>query len=197
LLPKENQGLTITQHPAISGGALGTLSFDEVFLPGESILSERPQGWLAPAFRLARIAAAAELTGLATWALDTTIAYAGNRVQFDKSILANQAVRHQLVDMWIQLQLAQAALRRAADSHASDDGNAYRDSLAAKIRSSDAADLICRKAIQFHGAIGYTAEYPLGGVIRRSLALNAWLGTPTTLRRRYVLDIARQELTHG
>jgi alkylation response protein AidB-like acyl-CoA dehydrogenase len=180
--------------PGLSGRQLGQLAFNGV-LPADAFLALPGPDALAPAFMLARIAAAAQLSGLCARINGMTIEYTGQRVQFGKPIAANQVVQHRLVDMWSEQTLAAAAVVRAARACA--EGQHARDlaSLAAKSRAGKASDVVTRGALQLHGAIGYTGEYPLGSLVRGCLALMSWLGTPNELRRRFVA-IERMDRTN-
>jgi len=66
---------------------------------------------------------------------------------------------------------------RAAWSLATSDEHRCRDVSTAKALASDAAGVVGRKALQCHGAIGYTEEADLQLFLKRSWALaRAWGG---------------------
>jgi alkylation response protein AidB-like acyl-CoA dehydrogenase len=72
---------------------------------------------------------------------------------------------------------------------------ALRVSLA-KAAASDAATLVARKALQCHGAIGYSYEHPLHLWMKRSWALaKSWGDAPEHRARvaRVLLDGESQE----
>jgi alkylation response protein AidB-like acyl-CoA dehydrogenase len=54
----------------------------------------------------------------------------------------------------------------------------------AKCFASDAAELVARKALQCHGAIGYTTEHDLHFWLKRTWALSAAWGDAAWHRRR-------------
>ena len=114
---------------------------------------------------------AAFLVGLAQRMLDITVAYVSERQQFGVPVGSFQAVKHHLADAALQLAFARPAVYRAAWSLASDDSNRARDVSMAKAMASDAALLAGRKALQCHGAIGYTEEADLHLYLKRSWAL--------------------------
>jgi acyl-CoA dehydrogenase len=136
----------------ITAGSWGTL-------PGTDIAGVRARAALARAVQIAGAARAASAL---------TRQYAAQRVQFGKPIAAFQAVAQHLVR--IVEESAAAAAGVAA-------GLKYPDSVlataAAKARASQAALRIAQSAHQVHGAIGISAEYPLGGITRR---LWSWAG---------------------
>ena len=117
-----------------------------------------------------------------------TVEYTRQRVQFGKPIASFQVIQHRLVDMWMQAELASAAVRNAAElcvgnSQAAAAGTAI---LAAKARASDAASMICRNAIHLHGAMGYTDECDIGLYLKRAINLGALLGNADAMRRLFI-----------
>lgn len=114
---------------------------------------------------------AAMLIGLGQAMLDMTVAYAKERQQFGVAIGSFQAVKHHLADAALALEFARPAVARAAWSAAHDDPNRARDVSMAKALASDAAEVVGRKALQCHGAIGYTVEADLHLFLKRTWAL--------------------------
>jgi alkylation response protein AidB-like acyl-CoA dehydrogenase len=55
----------------------------------------------------------------------------------------------------------------------------------AKARCADAALMITRAAIQFHGAIGFTEDCDVGLYVKRAMTLAAYLGNSRAHRQRY------------
>jgi len=118
---------------------------------------------------------AAFLVGLSQRMLDLTIEYVRIREQFGVPVGSFQAVKHHLVDASLQLAFARPAVYRAAWSLATDSEDRSRDVSLAKALASDAASIVGRKALQCHGAIGYTEEADLQLFLKRSWALaRAW-----------------------
>lgn len=122
------------------------------------------------------LAAAAQLLGLAERMIATTIEYAGVRTQFGKPIGSFQAVKHHLVDAHLALEFARPAVYRAAHTVAHDGPDRALHVSIAKALASDAGQLAARKALQVHGAIGYTTECDLHLWMKRAWALAATWG---------------------
>ena len=136
-------------------------------------------GELAPsAFERAALATAAQLHGLGAALLERATEYAKQRQQFGKVIGSFQAVKHQLADVAVGLELARPLLFGAALSLSP------RDVSAAKVACGDAAYRAARTALQVHGAIGYTAEYDLALWLTKVRALLSAWGTPRFHRDR-------------
>jgi alkylation response protein AidB-like acyl-CoA dehydrogenase len=114
---------------------------------------------------------AAVLVGLGQAMLDMTVAYVSEREQFGKPVGSFQAVKHHLADAALALEFARPAVWRAAWSVAQAEPTRARDVSMAKAMASDAAELVGRKALQCHGAIGYTVEADLHLYLKRTWAL--------------------------
>lgn len=118
---------------------------------------------------------AAVLIGLGQAMLDLTVGYVIERKQFGVPVGSFQAVKHHLADAALQLELTRPAVHRAAWSVAHAAPTRARDVSMAKAMASDAAELVGRKALQCHGAIGYTVEADLHLYLKRTWALaRAW-----------------------
>lgn len=122
-------------------------------------------------FDTAALLTAAQLLGLGRAALDLTVAYAKQRVQFGHPIGEYQAVKHRLADAHTALEFARPLVFAAALTCAP------HDISAAKASASRAAYQAARAALQLHGAIGYTDEYDLSVYFKKIRALySAWGG---------------------
>jgi alkylation response protein AidB-like acyl-CoA dehydrogenase len=93
------------------------------------------------------------------------------RQQFGVAVGSFQAVKHHLADAALALEFARPAVHRAAWSVATSAPTRARDVSMAKAMASDASELAGRKALQCHGAIGYTVEADLHLYMKRTWAL--------------------------
>lgn len=126
---------------------------------------------VSAAFDRGALATAAQLVGLGRRMLDLTVDYVKERHQFGVPIGSQQAVKHHLADAAMQLRFAAPAVYGAAWAVANGDPDAVRAVSTAKALASDAARLTSRKALQCHGAIGYTVECDLHLYLKRAEAL--------------------------
>jgi alkylation response protein AidB-like acyl-CoA dehydrogenase len=147
-----------------------------------SALDEATDGDLA--FDRGALGTAAQLCGLAQRMLDMTVVHVTEREQFGVPIGSFQAVKHHLADALMQLRFARPTVLRAAWSIAEGEPARARDVSMAKAMASDAASLVGRKALQCHGAIGYTVEYDLHLYLKRTWALASSWGTAAWHRAR-------------
>ena len=124
------------------------------------------------------LGAAAQLVGLGQRMLDLTVDYVKQREQFGVPIGSFQAVKHHLADALKELAFARPAVHRAAAAP-----TAVHVSMA-KAMASDAASLSAAKALQCHGAIGYTVEYELHRFLKQTWTLARAFGDAAWHRER-------------
>jgi Acyl-CoA dehydrogenase, C-terminal domain len=136
----------------------------------------------APALDRGALATASQILGAGVALLERATIYARQRSQFGKPIGSFQAVKHQLADAAVGLDLARPLLFGAALGL--DTCTAARDVSAAKVACTDAAYRAARTALQVHGAIGYTSEYDLALWLTKVRALTSAWGTQRMHRDR-------------
>lgn len=130
---------------------------------------------------------AAQLQGLGQAMLDMSVDYAKQRKQYGRLIGEYQALKHQLAEVAIALEMARPLLWAGALAIAEnpdDPAAAVRDVSAARVAVADAAHLAARTALQVHGAIGYTLEHDLGLWLTKTRALQTAWGTQSYHRGR-------------
>jgi 3-oxochol-4-en-24-oyl-CoA dehydrogenase len=135
-----------------------------------------------------RITLAAQLEGIAVAALERTLQYVNQRIQFARPIGSFQTIQHRCVDLHTAILLARATWQHAAQVHqaCSAASAIARATSAAKARCGDTATLAGRAAIQMHGALGFTEEAGVGRYLRAALLGASWLGTSSMHRRRFM-----------
>ena len=117
------------------------------------------------------LANAAQLVGLAESMVEQAVRYTQERHQFGRAVGANQAVKHLLADVAVQIEYAKPVVYRAAYAVEVSPGRADFAVSHAKIAATRAATLAARHCIQAHGAMGYTWECDLQIWVKRSWAL--------------------------
>lgn len=122
------------------------------------------------------LSVAGQLLGLAQRMLDLSVDYVVQRKQFGKPIGSFQAVKHHLADVARQIEHAKPVLYRAAHGLSQDDASAGRWVSQARLACCEASWLAARKAIQVHGAMGYTWEVDLQMFMKRAWSLDAAWG---------------------
>jgi alkylation response protein AidB-like acyl-CoA dehydrogenase len=107
---------------------------------------------------------AAQLIGLSQRMVDMSVEYAKERHQFGKPIGSFQAVKHQLANVYTQIEFTRPMIHLAAING----GAAVHN---AKVAAIDTAMLAAETAIQVHGGMGYTYEVDLHLFMKRAWAL--------------------------
>jgi alkylation response protein AidB-like acyl-CoA dehydrogenase len=122
-------------------------------------------------------AVAADALGAAQAAFDLTIEYLKTRTQFGRPLGANQALQHRAAEMFVELeQLRSAAILAACMLHNEDEEERARAGAAVRIVTAKAARFIGQQAVQLHGGIGVTNEYPIGHYFLRLTAAGMLFG---------------------
>jgi alkylation response protein AidB-like acyl-CoA dehydrogenase len=162
--------------------------FSVAFAPREATRAARGEAaraLFAAAFDRGALACAAQLLGVAEQLLELAVAYAAQRKQFGRPIGSFQAVKHMLADAKVKLEYARPLVYRAAHSVARGDARRALHVSMAKAEAGEAAVFTARRALQAHGAIGYTWEQDLHLWMRRAWSLDLAWG-PRRLHRERV-----------
>ncbi|MGB5097182.1 MAG: acyl-CoA dehydrogenase, partial [Porticoccaceae bacterium] len=187
LVDKGAPGLTLEFEQRVDGGFYGHLNFADTPVEAQVAGPERSEVLLAAVLDEGRVAASAELLGVMTRALEISVDYLKQRVQFDKPIGSFQALQHKTVDLFILSEISRSVLLQTTALF-DGDADATQRAVAAsqvKARCSDAALKIGKDAIQLHGGIGYTDECNIGLYLKKAMYLASWLGSASAHRARY------------
>jgi alkylation response protein AidB-like acyl-CoA dehydrogenase len=188
-VPAGSPGLRLEQERLTDGGASGRARFDAVVVSDAQRLASPAVGQRAldAAIDAALLATGAELLGLMRGAMASSLDYLRTRQQFGKFIGSFQSLQHRAVDMYLQQELSAALVVEAGQRFDALGAGAAQSRLASRVkaRTSEAALLIAKEAVHFHGAMGYTDECDIGLYLKRALSLAGWLGTATEHRSRY------------
>jgi alkylation response protein AidB-like acyl-CoA dehydrogenase len=141
------------------------------------------------AFDRAALGAAAQLIGLSQRMLDMTVSHVGSRRQFGVAVGSFQAVKHQLADCLTELSFARPVVYSAAYAMAAQLPERSTAVSTAKAMASEAALYVGRRALQCHGAMGYTVEYDLHLYMKRAWALARAYGDAAWHRRRVAMAL--------
>ncbi|MCE1180556.1 MAG: acyl-CoA/acyl-ACP dehydrogenase [Micrococcales bacterium] len=120
---------------------------------------------------------ASEQLGVAEWCLETTLDYAKTRHQFGRPIGSYQALKHRFADLFLDVSLARAAARYAADCAARGDADLAVAASVAQSFCSAVSVKAAEECVQLHGGIGMTWEYPAHLYLKRAKADQVALGT--------------------
>ena len=170
------------------------LVFQDVRIPKENIL-----GGVGNGFRIGlqildygRILMAAQLVGLGQAALEASIKYANERVQFGKPIGTFQGIQYKIANMGVEVESARLLTYQSA--WMCDNGLDYglMGSMA-KLKASEAAMQATHDAVQIHGAYGLMKAYAVERYFRDAKMGEIYEGTSEIQR----MVIAQKLLRRG
>ncbi len=124
-----------------------------------------------PIERRGQVLTAAMLTGITEAVRDIAAAHATNRVQFDKPIGVNQAIKHPCAEMAVAAQLAYAQLLFAAVATDEQREDADLHALGAHLVAAEAAEHATAATIQILGGMGFTFEHDANLYAKRAFVL--------------------------
>ena len=135
---------------------------------------------------VARVHTAARAIGLARGALEDSVSYSQERVQFEQPIASFQAIRFKLADMAAEIEAARALTWQVAQ--AMDDGhNVEKEAAMAKLVATEMAVRVTGEGIQIHGGNGYTTERQVERYWRDARLTTIFEGT-SEIQRRTISD---------
>jgi butyryl-CoA dehydrogenase len=186
IVEKDTPGFSVgeAEHKlGIRGSSTPPLYFSDCRVPRDALLGKEGDGFKVAMQTLdgGRIGIAAQALGIAQAALDASVAYAKERVQFGKPIAANQAIQWMIADMGTAVDAARLLVYRAA--WCVDTGRDYgTEGAMAKLFASEAATRVADRAIQIHGGYGYTESYPVERNYRDAKITEIYEGTSEVQR---------------
>jgi len=169
---------TVEDKLGINASGTAELYFEDMKVPAENLLGEEGQGYKIALATLdgARIGIAAQGLGVAQAALDESVKYAKERIQFGKPIAANQAIQWFLADMATEIEAARLLTYKGADCK-QQGGRCNKITSMAKVFAAETAMKAATKGVQIFGGYGYMKEYPMERLFRDAKILEIYEGT--------------------
>lgn len=195
LVQADSPGLSFGAQERLMGFrgiASADLIFEDVRVPVTNLVI--PAGGfkdLFGVFAIERMGNATMSLALGQAALDRTVAYTRERVQFGRAINEFQNVQLNVADMAMQVEATRLLIMRAAASAGKGLPDTYEVSVA-KCFANEMAKRVTDLAMQLHGGNGYTEEY---GIERMHRDAHGWAiagGTPAMQRIRIAAEIYGQ-----
>ncbi|MEP1356383.1 MAG: acyl-CoA dehydrogenase family protein [Tateyamaria sp.] len=144
------------------------VQFDNCNISSANLVGEEGQGFKYAMMGLdgGRLNIAACSLGAAQTALNSTLAYMGERKAFGQPIDQFQGLQWRLADMEIELQAARTFLRQAAWKLDTGAPDATKFCAMAKKFVTEAGSRIVDQCLQLHGGYGYLADYGIEKLVR-------------------------------
>ena len=163
-------------------------------VPKANLLSREGDGFRVAMAGLdtGRIGIAAQAVGIGQGALDVSLRYAKERIQFRVPLARHQAIQMMLADMGTMVEAARLLTLQAA--HVRDQGGELSGpSAMAKLFAARAASKVASMGVQIHGGYGYSKEYPIERYFRDARVTEIYEGTNEIQQ----IVIARELLKRG
>ena len=165
IVDRDSPGVTVGKTEALMGrhcSSLDEIIFEDVKVPHENLLV--PAGGKAfkgimNEFNGERCGNSAFCVGFAQGAYERTLKYCKERIQFGKPIAEFQGIGWTLAEMASQIQAARLLVYDASIKMEMKNQSVAKEAAMAKKFANEMAIWVCDKAIQLHGAYGYTTDY--------------------------------------
>jgi len=186
IVDRESPGLVVDPSESklgIKAAHSCTVHLDGVKVSARDRLGEEGQGFKIAMQSLdgGRIGIAAQAVGIGQACLEMSIQYAVQRRQFGRPIAEFQAIQWKIADMATQVEAARLLTYRAAMLEDKGENITLAASMA-KLFASEMCVSAAREAIQIHGSLGYSAEYPVEKFYRDSKVTEIYEGTSEAQR---------------
>jgi len=179
------------------GSPTGELVFDDYRVPEKNILGELNQGIkvMMGGLDMERVAGTGWTLGMAERALELSLKYAKERVQFGQPIGEFQLIQEKLVEMYVGIESAKLLMYKAASlAETAERGGKGSEitkvAAAALLLAGQVATNAALHAVQIHGGYSYMLDYPVNRLLR-DVKLGE-IGAGTTEIRKII--IARELL---
>lgn len=170
-----------------------TMIFQDLRIPRENLIGAEGEGFTQALQILdaGRIGIAALAVGLAQGALDASVKYARERVQFGKTLAEFQAIQWKISEMGTRIEAARLLSYEAA--YLKDHGkNINLAAATAKYFASETAVKCAEEAVQIYGGYGFIKDFPVEKFYRDVKLLTIGEGTSEIQKMviaRNLLDI--------
>ena len=186
IIEKGFEGFSVQGHEmkmGIRGSSTCSLYFDNCIVPKENLLGQQGKGFKVAMTTLdgGRIGIAAQAVGIAQGAINETVAYTKERVQFGKPIWKFQNTQFQLADMQAKVDAARLLVYRAAQAKQDGEPHSHLAAMAKLVASETASD-VARRCVQLVGGNGYSREYPFERHMRDAKITEIYEGTSEVQR---------------
>ena len=186
IVERTDPGFSVGKHEkkmGIRGSSTCELIFEDCVIPKDRLLGKQGKGFAIAMKTLdgGRIGIASQALGLAEGAIEETIKYTKERVQFGKRISQFQNTQFQLADMHAKTEAAKWLVYSAAMKKQNHEPYTV-DAAMAKLVAAETASDVTRRCVQLFGGYGYTREYPMERMMRDAKITEIYEGTSEVQR---------------
>ena len=186
IVERTDKGFSVGKHEkkmGIRGSSTCELIMEDCVIPGDRLLGKQGKGFSIAMKTLdgGRIGIASQALGLAEGAIEETIKYTKERVQFGRRISQFQNTQFQLADMYAKTEAAKWLVYSAAMKKQNHEPYSM-DAAMAKLVAAETASDVTRRCVQLFGGYGYTREYPVERMMRDAKITEIYEGTSEVQR---------------
>ncbi len=186
IVERTDKGFSVGKHEkkmGIRGSSTCELIMEDCVIPGDRLLGKQGKGFSIAMKTLdgGRIGIASQALGLAEGAIEETIKYTKERVQFGRRISQYQNTQFQLADMYAKTEAAKWLVYSAAMKKQNHEPYSM-DAAMAKLVAAETASDVTRRCVQLFGGYGYTREYPVERMMRDAKITEIYEGTSEVQR---------------
>jgi butyryl-CoA dehydrogenase len=195
IVPAATPGITVGEHVkkmGIRGALASEVILKDCRIPKANLLGQEGMGFKIAMMTLdlCRIGIAAQALGIAEAALEESVRYSKERVQFDKPISTFQAIQWMLADMATEIEVSRYLAYNAAWCY--DQGLPYgKEAAMAKLMASETAVRQTDTAVQIHGGIGYIKGQKVERLYRDAKITQIYEGTSGAMRTAIAESVLR------
>lgn len=172
IIPADTPGIEIIRPLHVmealhSPGGHCEMQFTNVRVPKENLLLGEGRGFEIAQGRLGpgRIHHCMRVVGMAQRALDLMCKRADERVAFGRKLFDHGSVRQDIAKSFCEIEQARLLTLKAADAMDRYGNRQAKDLIAAiKIVAPQMAQTVADRAMQVHGAIGFSRDFPLATI---------------------------------
>jgi glutaryl-CoA dehydrogenase (non-decarboxylating) len=172
LIERDTPGFSWTPTRGLLGtraSMIAEMKLEDVRIPAEAMVGRPGFGVshvVGAALEQGRYSVACGSVGIAQAALEASLAYARERVQFDKPLFDHQLVRAMLSDMIVQVRAARLLCMRAGYLRDIGDPGSFAETMIAKYFASTTATRVATDAVQIHGGNGCHEDFAVSRLFR-------------------------------
>ena len=172
VIPADTPGIDVIRPLHVLGelhspGGHCEIQFTDVRVPKENVLLGEGRGFEIAQGRLGpgRIHHCMRVIGMAQRALELMCTRAQERVAFGRKLSDQGSVRQDIANSFIEIEQSRLLTLKAADAMDRYGNKVAKDLIAAiKIAAPRMAQTVADRAMQVHGAIGFSRDFPLATI---------------------------------
>jgi alkylation response protein AidB-like acyl-CoA dehydrogenase len=198
IVEKDTPGFTFGKKEKKMGirtSSTRELVFHNCHIPTANLISKEGMGFIVTMKVLdnSRPGISAQALGIAQGALEASVDYTRQRIQFGQPLISLPVVQYKLAEMATQVEAARALVYAVARTIDSGVKSFTEESAMAKVFASDVAMKVTIDAVQACGGTGYMRDYPLEKMMRDAKITQIYEGSNEVLRNTIAIELRKRK----